>query len=47
MEVPDSTFLIIVGIFGIGIVALLLARPVDDALDLDEHANRSKNQPSQ
>ncbi|MCH8911439.1 MAG: MFS transporter [Chloroflexi bacterium] len=32
----DSTFLIIVGIFAIGIVALLFARPVEAALDPDE-----------
>lgn len=32
----DSTFLIIVGIFAIGIVALLFARPVEAALDSDE-----------
>ena len=39
----DSTFLIIVGIFAIGIVALLLARPIEAALDPDEQAARPKN----
>ena len=39
----DSTFLIIVGIFAIGIVALLFARPVEAALEPVEQANRPKN----
>ncbi|MCH8229588.1 MAG: MFS transporter [Chloroflexi bacterium] len=36
----DSTFLIIAGIFVIGIVALLLARPVEAALDHGEQAEK-------